>query len=69
VSQRARRVTRPASARPRRRWHGLLLCKLNPSRGVSNTIFCRCSDAPTALGQRCDLAHRKRHGLIVHCRS
>ena len=41
---------------------------INPSRGVSNALFCRCADAPTALGQRCHLVHQTRHGLIVHCR-
>ena len=44
------------------------LREVNPSTGVSNTLFCRCADAPTALGQRCHLVHQTRHGLIVHCR-
>ena len=46
-----------------------LLNHINPSRGLSNALFFRCAEAPTALGQRCDLVHQMRHGLIVHCRS
>ena len=48
--------------------HYLSCLLINPPRGLSNALFYRCADAPTALGQRCHLVHQMRHGLIVHCR-